>query len=197
MKKSIAGLFVLGLAALGILLFWVSFRTISSQSTVNSEVAASRGNAEVPLDPASLSTPSLVVEGDGSLEKAVRSEFARLSRDQSGPVQVKLLDTLADAANSPIVVVTVKQQSGFWTPFYSRSNLEVEVAYASDGDLSFRGSEPVQFRTTEDQPSIRYAGHYSAADVSWGIMSLPGYRDFLAHQIASIVLTSLQDQVKS
>ncbi len=196
-KKTVFGWVILGVAGLGILFFLVSFRIISSQSAVNSEVGASRQNTEAsPVALTQLAT-QLVVEGDDPLARAIRSEIMRLGKNNKTPSQVNFASASGDTAQSPLLVVTLKQQSGFWTPVYAHTALEVEAAYASNGNVSFRESEPTQFHSAGDQPVLQYEGHYHLTDSSWGVMSLPGYRDYLAHQIAVTLITNLQEQLKS
>ncbi len=195
-KKIILGWIILGVAGLGILFFLVSFRIISSQSAVNSEVSAYHQNTEAkPVAFSQLAT-QLVVEGDGPLVQTIRAEIMRLVENEKNLVQVNLAFPTDEAGQFPLLVVTLNQQSGFWTPVYARTTLQVEAVYASNGDLSFRESEPTQFHSAGDQPVRQYEAHYQLTDRSWGVMSLPGYRDYLAHQIAVDLLTSMQVQLK-
>lgn len=196
MKKSIMGWVLLGLAGLAVMLLVVSFRVMRSQSSTNSTVASSHSTPEAGSLPGSMYNPSLVIEGEGRLERAVRAEITHLSKNQPGLGQVNLITTLEGAGESPVMAVTIQQPSGFWTPFYSRSTLEVAAAYASNGDLSFRNTVPTRFKGTGNLPVMQYEGRYTITDVSWGLMSLPGYQQYLAHQIAVAVLGSLKDQLK-
>ena len=187
---------ILGATCLGVLFFLVSFRIISSQLAVNSEVGASRQNTEAsPVEFTQLTT-QLVVEGDDPLARAIQVEITRLAKNDNSIFHVNFASTPGEVAQSPLLVVTLKEHGSTWTPVYARTALEVEVAYASNGDVSFRESEPTQFHSTGNQPVRRYEGHYHLADRSWGVMSLPGYRDYLAHQAAVTLLTSMQEQLK-
>lgn len=196
MKKKILGWIFLGVAGLGALFFLFSFRIISSRSALNSEVATYHSSQEA--NPAAFSqlAPQLVVEGDDPLARALRKEITRMTKNVITPGQVNLTSAQDVAAQSPLLVVSLGQQSGYWTPVYSQTDLQVEAAYASNGDVSFRESEPTKFHPSEGQGVLQYEGHYQLTDVSWGVMSLPGYQDYLAHQIAVKILTSLQDQLK-
>ena len=195
-KKSTFGWMILGAACLGVLFFLVSFRSISSQSAVNSEVGASRQNTEASPVDFTQQTTQLVVEEDDLLARAVRAEITRLAKNDNSLVHVNFASTPGEAAQSPLLVVTLKEHGSIWTPVYARTSLEFEAAYASSGDVSFRESEPTQFQSTGNQPVRQYEGHYHLTDRSWGVMSLPGYRDYLAHQVAVYLLTSMQEQLK-
>ncbi len=196
MKKNFLGWTFLGVAGIGALFFLISFRIISSRSALNSEVATSHPSQKAGPVAFSQPAPQLVVEGDDTLARALRNEITRMKKTGITLGQVNLISAQDVVAQSPLLVVSLRQQSGFWTPVYSRADLQVEAAYASNGDVSFRESEPTKFHLTEGQVVIRYEGHYQLTDISWGVMSLPGYREYLAHQIAVDILTSLQNQLK-
>ena len=72
------------------------------------------------------------------------------------------------------------------------------MAYASngDGDIRFRQQAAPHFVSDANGPAIQFLGRYSLADVSWGLISQPGYRDFLAGQIASAIVADMQEQLK-
>lgn len=196
MKKNFLGWIFLGVAGFGALFFLISFRIISSRSALNSGVATSHPSQEAgPVAYAQLAT-QLVVEGDDPIARALRKEITRMKKSGITPGQVNLTSAQDVVAQSPLLVVSLSQQSGYWTPVYSQIDLQVEAAYASNGDVSFRESEPTKFHPSEGQAVMQYEGHYQLTDISWGVMSLPGYRDYLAHQIAVHILTSLQDQLK-
>ncbi len=196
MKKNFLGWIFLGVVGLGALFFLISFRIISSRSALNSGVATSHPSHEASPAAFSQRAPQLVVEGDDPLSCALRKEITRMTKIGITPGQVNLTSAQDVVAQSPLLVVNLRRQSGFWTPVYSRTDLEVEAAYASNGDVSFRESEPTKFHSSEGQAVMQYEGHYQLTDISWGVMSLPGYRDYLAHQIAVDILTSLQNQLK-
>ena len=197
MKKSTLGWIVLGVAGLGALFFLADFRIIKSQSTASSDVGASHQNPQTgPVAFSQLAT-RLVVEGDDPLAHALRAELMHLADSDSTAGQLTSAPTQDEAAQSPLLVVTLKQQSGYWTPVVARTDLQVEAAYASNGDVSFREREPTQFSSSGEQAVRQYEGHYRLTNTSWGVMSLPGYRNHLAHQIAVALLASMQEQLKS
>lgn len=196
MKKNYLGWIFLGFAGLGTLFFLFSFRIISSRSALNSEVATSHPSQKVGPVAFSQPAPQLVVEGDDPLARALRKEIMRMKKSEITLGQVNLTSAQDVVAQSPLLVVRLRQQSGYWTPVYSQTDLQVEAAYASNGDVSFRESEPTKFQLSEGKIVMQYEGHYQLTDISWGVMSLPGYQDYLAHQIAVTILTSLEDQLK-
>jgi hypothetical protein len=196
MKKNYLGWIFLGFAGLGALFFLFSFRIISSRLALNSGVATSHPSQEAGPVAFSELAPQLVVEGDDPLSRALRKEIMRMKKSEITLGQVNLTSAQDVVAQSPLLVVRLRQQSGYWTPMYSQTDLQVEAAYASNGDVSFRESEPTKFHLSESKIEMQYEGHYQLTDISWGVMSLPGYQDYLACQIAVTILTSLEDQLK-
>ena len=196
MKKNFLGWIFMGGAGLGALFFLISFRIINSQSALNSEVATSHPSQAASPAAFSQLALQLVVEGDNPLARALRKEITRMTKSGIIPGQVNLNSAQDVAAQSPLLVVSLGRQSGYWTPVYSQTDLQVEAAYSSNGDVSFRESEPTKFHLSEGKIVTQYEGHYQLTDISWGVMSLRGYQDYLAHQIAMDILTSLQDQLK-
>ncbi|MGE5603971.1 MAG: hypothetical protein ACM30E_13050, partial [Nitrososphaerales archaeon] len=99
---------------------------------------------------------------------------------------------------SALITVRFVERQVFWTPFYARSQLHVHVAYASNGDTSFDdNSETTHFAgSAGDPPTVQFLASYSLADVTWGLVSQPGYQAYLAEQIASRVKGSITEQLE-
>jgi hypothetical protein len=180
-KKSIFGWMILGATCLGVLFFLVSFRIISSQLAVNSEVGASRQNTEAsPVEFTQLTT-QLVVEGDDPLARAIQVEITRLAKNDNSIFHVNFESTPGEVAQSPLLVVTLKEHGSTWTPVYARTALEVEVAYASNGDVSFREANLPNFtrlgispfggmRGTTILPIARGGScHFPGTGITWPI----------------------------
>lgn len=174
---------VIALLAAGFLL--VSFRLISSQTVANSGVSSSRSvdqaGKNIPLSAISFS-----VSADGRLQRAVERALAR----QAG---MTLLPEPADQASGPLLAVEVKEQDVFWTPFYARSALSFAIYYSTAGDVSFRRTNTMSLDLAGDEVLL-VNGQFDLADTSWGVMTMPGYQDFLAEQVAAHVIKSLQDE---
>ncbi len=54
------------------------------------------------------------------------------------------------AAEGSVLVIEIEDPTTFfWTPFYARSETTVQVAYASDGEVTWIGEDTVVFETTD------------------------------------------------
>jgi hypothetical protein len=188
-------LVLLAVITLAVGLSLISFRLAKSQTASNSQVASSRGNAQDGLQGFAPTSSALAVEGNGRLERLLAAEITRQAEGIALLGRIDLLKVPVDQVGQPLVYVTVQRKDILWTPFYARSTIQVDVAYATDGDVSFRNNDPTHFVSLTDQPYVQYYGSYSFDDKSWGVFSWPGYQDHLADQIAKTVLASLQEEL--
>ncbi len=183
-------------ALLGSFFLLVNFRVMKSQTVKDFSVASGYN----PSDPGeewnfTPHTTSIYISGDGRIESRVREEIMRSLKTQPNTGLVESLYTLTTQADHPLLLVKVTGQEYFWTPFYARSAFKVDVGYASNGDLSFWEKDPPHFFNQTGQPALQLKGNYAIADKSWGILSAPGYNDYLATQIADVVMSSLREQM--
>jgi len=184
-------LLVIGLVAASF--FLMSFHATSSQTTQNNSVASSN-SGRISQNPNNLIpiTTNVVVVGSSHLDSALRSDLINSLPGAAGLGQVNFVDPANIPANSPLLYVQVKEQNVRWTPVYSTAALQVVVAYSQNGDVSFKDDDPTHFQAG----IMQFQGNYRLEDTSGGLMSLPGYEDFLAQNMADTVLKSVQDQFK-
>jgi len=172
---------------------WVSFRAAYSRTgrdstMVTSNVGAQPGQIKNPAE-----TTGLHVAGEELFQRSLQADLIRRLQQVPGFGQIQPISDPVDQAEFPYLFVEIARKDIFWTPAYGRAELEIKIAYASNGDISFRHSEPTAFHNENEAPSIKRSGKYKFTDVSWGIMSLPGYHDYLASQVATAILADLQD----
>ncbi len=194
LKRILLPLFIL--VVLAAAFFLLPFRVMKSTTTANSTVAASRTSNDQPVQ---ISSPvGLYVSGDAVLARRImaqlQSESSRVPQLQS----FNLLSAAADQADTPLMIVTLKENQVRWTPFFARAALQVTVSYATNGDVSFRHTDPTHFQSDSGQPpSLRYQGKYVLADQSYGLLSLPGYQDYLAGKVVDAILSSATAQMEN
>jgi hypothetical protein len=174
----------------------VSFRLMSSRMARDATVAASDPSASNSTDVQPGPEITLRVEGGSRLALPVQRALAGALQKDPLTGAIQLASSSTDTPESAVLNVSLDEQGYFWSPFYARARVAVEVAYASNGDISFRQEDPPHFRSSGDRPATQMLGHYAFADVSWGLISKPGYRDYLAEQIASAIVAGMQEQLK-
>lgn len=74
--------------------------------------------------------------------------------------------------------------------------MTVRISYASAGDITWRNQDPPPF-VFGDEPGIKADGTFTLTDSSWGLVSLPGYRGYLASKMAGAVGEVLNEVFES
>ncbi len=111
--------------------------------------------------------------------------------DHAGLGDVEEALQLERAYQNPVLVVRIGKQSVLWTPFFATSTFAIQVGFASGGDTSLLGKTPF---TVDNQngPVMILSGEYKFTDRSWGLMSRPGYHNFVAEYVARQIVASLK-----
>jgi hypothetical protein len=177
--------FILGiLAVLVLALFFANFHVSTSSANSGSTVASSNLNQS---DGMTVLTTRVYVEPNGRLSNALRAEFARLAHTDN---RIQLVDRPDEQPGQPLMHVRVKEQAVRWYAVTASAQAQVEVGYASNGDIYFMGQDPTQFVSETGGAEIQYHGNYSLEDRSTGLISLPGYHTLLARALAEQILAS-------
>ncbi len=174
-------------------LILVNFSAMSSQTNLESEMATSTGGSQTgqPFNPPKT---GLLVTGENQLAPALQNQIIHVLQSEPAFGQIEVLTGIIDRIDYPLLLIEIDRQEILWTPIYGRANLKVNVAYASDGDVSFRLTQPTKFTNSSDQPSLKRSGNYTIFDVSWGIITRPGYMNYLAKEIARHITADLKGQ---
>ncbi len=108
-----------------------------------------------------------------------------------------LLNTLPTNDQYPALLVAVKEESFFWTPFYALSSLKTEFAFSNFSALSDIASEQTLVLPANGAgPDIHSSGDAMQQDRSFGIISLPGYRNLVIQMAAKTLLADLELEVQ-
>jgi len=171
----------------------LDFRLMTSQTAMNSETASSRsGDTNTPWE-FSPAVTGLYVEGKGRLAEALQARVKDLIQNQEPIGQITAIDAPADRMDIPILYAEIIPLKHFWTPLYARSEYRLVVAYASNGDTSFRKQAVVHFQSSGDEPFKQYKASFTFQDTSIGVISARGYQHYLAEKMAGMVQQSLQN----
>lgn len=194
MKKANVALVALLLIGLAAIAFWYAdFHAITSESRTESQVTTYRSSksgvrAEQLLAEREV---ALYVGGADELADTLRAEMLSLLRASSAFGEVTSLDVPPERADQPVLVIEVQNEQGLWTPFFAQSGLAVRVAFASDGDVSWRHeSGPVML--SGDESIVRVDGKLQVTDDTRGVVSRLAYQKHLGRQIAKEVSKALQ-----
>ncbi len=183
---------ILIFALSGSALILANFSAMRSNIGQNSTVVSSAGWQET-AQLLSVDKTGLFVDGDSKLAAALQQALTKKLSGQIVTGEIVPVDGTSDKANYPLLFVSIDQQNITWTPVYARADLNVSIFYATDGDVSFRHNQPPGFNMPGDQPALKMKGTYSFADTSWGLISSPGYVNYLAGEIARAIATNIQN----
>jgi len=188
-----ASLIVLVILLAGSALILASFSSMTSRLESSSQLATSTGSQNTLTQLKNPET-TLYVSANSRLKSALQAELTRLLQGRPEFGQIRVIESAPDQAGLPLLWIEVEPNDILWTPFYARAALKVNVGYASDGDVSFRQTTPAEFKHTGDQLTVKRSGSYAFSDASWGLISNPGYMDYLGRVIAGAIVADLQAQ---
>jgi len=135
---------------------------------------------------------SIVLVGEGSLVRALQKTLTQ-QMGKAGIGEVDLVQELKPVYQNPVLVVKVGKPDPIWTPFFAMSQFSIHAGYASDGDSTFiEGVEQTHTSVSKKDVSNMYA-EYEVNDRSFGLISRPGYHQFLANYLAQEIVTVLKD----
>jgi hypothetical protein len=196
MKKSslwlLGGIGLLVLLALAFL--FLDFQIARSNTQAESQVTTSRSNP-----PGSEGLPEnqelqVYIEGPARLAGALRRELARQLEPSRYFSQVTILDAPQDVAGRPNLAVVIEEPQVLWTPVFARSEFNLRVAFASNGDLSWRYEESPSHHFS-GEPAAVVSGDFQIMDTTLGIISRPAYLEYLGEQAALRISESLEKEI--
>lgn len=174
-----------------VLAFWLlNFRAaVSNTDAQHNSVTTSIGE-RLPDAMQQREKITVVISGDGRLADALRGSLAEQIRKASlGEVEV-VRELKPDFPN-PVLVVEVDQPGMFWTPFFATTQFPIHAGYASNGDTSFVSDTPAIYNNV-DGPVLTLSADYQMSDRSYGLMSYPGYHQFLADYLAQSITETVK-----
>lgn len=190
----------LRIALLALIVFIVAFIFLDfhiAKSVTNTSHNRSRANSAAPenYQPAG-STLFIAAAQKDAMSRALAEEVYRqaTSSNYFSPI---LLDDLPKENQYPVVLVAVKEETFFWTPFYALSSIKTEFAFSNFAVLSGIASEQTLILPAKgEEPAIHSNGDAMQRDRSYGFISLPGYRSLVMELAAKTLLADLEMEIQ-
>ena len=179
-KMFVVGL-IFALLGLGAIFLWLNFKAARSMTKADQQVSTSSFGFEKGESVQAKEPLSVVVEGDDGLLNIVDRQIERnfLNGNQAGIILEKEVRTDIDHFQ---VVVDLKNNALIWTPFYARSQVEANFAFSSNGDLSWRDQDAIEFSSEQGQ-AVAVRGSIQLSDTTYGLISRPAYLSYLSEEI--------------
>jgi hypothetical protein len=136
---------------------------------------------------------SLVVAGEGPLAEALQNALAE-KWDRARMGQLELAEERSSTYPNPVLLIKVGKPEIVWTPFFATCRFSIHAGYATDGDPSFMESLDVtQIHIPSSDPSVvNLYNEYEGVDRSFGLISRPGYEQYLADYFAQQIIEAIK-----
>ena len=137
---------------------------------------------------------STVLVGEGPLVRALQKELTA-EMNNLGMGQMEWEQELEPKYPNPVLVVKVGQPSLIWTPLFGVSQFSVHAGYTTNGDTTFMdGLDKTQpYIRSSDPSAINLYTKYEISDWSLGLISRPGYDQYLANYLAREIVQALKN----
>jgi len=185
---------LLGVIVLVVSAFWLlKFRAAVTNLQASKLVITTNVVDEVPSSARQNGKISTVFVGEGPLVRALQRALEE-KIDRAGMGEFELVKERDPIFPNPVLVVKVGNPGPLWTPLFAVSKFSVHAGYASNGDSSFM--EAVEETHTSigspDPKILTMYAEYEVNDHSWGVISRPGYYQYLADYLAQEIVGALQ-----
>jgi hypothetical protein len=172
----------------------LNFRLALSSMQAEKLVATTDSGDDLPTPMQGNNQISMVLVGEGPLVRALQKALTE-KMNEAGIGEVGLVQELEPPYQSPVLVVKVGKPGPIWTPLFAMSQIPVHAGYASNGDMAFM--EIIEETHTSigspDHSVLTMYGEYEVMERSLGLISRPGYHQYLADYLAQEIVTALKD----
>jgi hypothetical protein len=137
---------------------------------------------------------SMVLVGDGPLVRALQKALTE-QIDKVGMGQIEWEQKLEPKYPNPALVVKVDSPSRVWTPVFAISQFSVQAGYATNGDTTFMAAldKTQPYIRSSDPSVVNLYTEYEVSDRSLGLISRPGYDQYLADYLAQGIVQALKN----
>ena len=192
MKNKRLWIFLGGILLIGAAFLLLDFRVAASNTQTEKLIFTTDMGNNMPVPMQRRDKISIVVVGEGPLVHALQKALTE-QMGKAGMGEIDLVLGLETVYQNPVLVVKVGKPGPIWTPFFAMSQFSIHAAYGSDGDSTFmEGVEKTHTSIAKKDVSNMYA-EYEVNDRSWGLISRPGYHQFLADYLAQEIVAVLKE----
>lgn len=174
----------------------MNFQIKQSQSNVDKQVATYTSQPENSSGLPTQMRLALYVQGSDPVADTLRETLKERLDQAPAFQQVELLNEPPEISGQPVLVVEFDQRNITWTPVKSVSQVVLQAAFASDGDVSWRHEKPVIMRNNGESV-VRVEGEFNLRDDTLGLVSRPAYQKYLGEQLAISISEALQDALET
>ena len=182
------------LGALTAAFLFMDFQSINSNAATDSQVSSFRIGLEQGEPPPPFATLALYTQKESIFQETFRQSLENKLYSIPGLSQIETLSEEVDQADNPMFILEFEKIEITWTPIYGSASIEIAIAFATDGDVSFRHRIPVHF-DDGDSPSMKINGDIQIQDETRGLMSRVAYHKHLEESVSKVVADILVAQL--
>ncbi len=192
MKNKLSWILLGGIVLIGAVFLLLDFRVAASNTQTGKLIFTTDMGDSMPAPMQRRDKISLLLVGEGPIARALQKTLTE-QMGRAGLGEIDLVQELKPVYQNPVLIVKVGKPDPTWTPFFATSQFSVHAGYASDGDSTFMESaEETHTSVGKKDVSNMYA-EYEVYDRSFGLISRPGYHQFLADYLAQEIVAVLKD----
>lgn len=181
-----------GIVLIGAAFLLLDFRVAASNTQTEKLIFTTDMGEGMPVLMQRRDNINVVLVGEGPLVPALQKALTE-QMGNAGIGEIDMVQELEPVYQNPVLVVKVGKPGPIWTPFFAMSQFSVHAGYASDGDSTFmEGVEKTHTSIGKKDVANMYA-EYEVNDRSFGLVSRPGYHQFLADYLAQEIVAALKD----
>ena len=169
-----------------------------AKSNTNTSFNRSSAHTSAPDGYQPGNTLLYIAAGDANVLSKALAQAVFDQAGTSGYFSPILLANAPQADQFPAVLVSASGEEFFWTPVYSRSNLKINLVFSNFRAVESIDSSPevITLPAQNGSPAIEGSGQAEQVDQSYGLLSLPGYRNLITRSAAKSVVENLIEIVK-
>jgi hypothetical protein len=192
MKNKLLWVLLGGILFVSAAFLLLNFRVAVSNTQTSNLIFTTDTGEKMPAPMQRRDKISVVLVGEGPQVSALQKALAE-KMNQAGLGEIELLQELQPVYQNPVLIVKVGKPGPIWTPLFAVSRLSVHSGYASNGDPTFmEAAEKTHTSVAQKDAALMYA-EFDVNDRSFGLISRPGYHQFLADYLAQEIVAVLKD----
>jgi len=192
MKNKRLWIFLGGIVLIGAAFMLLNFRVAASNTQTEKLIFTTDMGEEMPVPMQRRDKISIVLIGEGPLVRELQKALTE-QMGKAGIGGIDLVQEIEPVYQNPVLVVKVGKPDTIWTPFFAMSKFPIHAGYASDGDSTFmEGVEETHTSIGKKDVANMYA-EYEVNDRTWGLISRPGYHQFLVDYLAHEIVAALKN----
>jgi hypothetical protein len=159
--------------------FWAARSNTSASSQVATIRSGEGFNERPPL--------AVYLKAPENLDGPLREQLVEMLASRAPFSTVRPIDDPAPGPGEAVLVIVLDRRRYIWTPVYASADLDVQVAFASDGEVDWDDLGEVN-TVMQASPAVRISGELQVEDRSWGLISHRAYRRHIAGQVSTRVV---------